>query len=295
MKVVHILGPSYSGTTALGFVLNTSEKIFFGSEVVRATPDYRSTKENGWLPHCDLCGVDCSYWSKDFFEATKDSDGLAGIYDEFGKRHPEIDFFVDASKSIANFRGVSSHKSIITLKHPMRMVASKFYNDRRKHGILTDSYHDFKVEFLGSKFIGEIRSYLLWLDNKYKNYFSDRPNAFLFFSDKAHYNKFHIFYELEDFLCLDYKSLDPISFSKYPCHSLGGNRAPVWLGKKSRGELLKKNDRLDFYMSAKSLGDWKIDNKWELLISEEFAEEISALDEYVSICKSLGYEKYPES
>ncbi len=35
MKVVQILGPSYSGSTVLGYILNTAPGWFFGSEVHR--------------------------------------------------------------------------------------------------------------------------------------------------------------------------------------------------------------------------------------------------------------------
>lgn len=289
MNVVQILGPAYCGSTALGFALNTVEGALFASEVIRATPKYRSKKPAGWLPVCDLCGESCEFWTKDFFLSITDSGGLQEVYEKFERRHPEVKFFVDASKNMGNFRGTFPSKKIISIKHPLRMVASKFYNDRKKYGILEDSYDGFRGVFREGEYVNDISEYLALLRSRYGEFLTKNPEAFVFKADEAHFSGFLKFRELEEYLEIEEGSIKPQVFSQYPCHSLGGNRAPVWLGKKRAGVSLERNHRLDFYDKASSYGDWKIDDKWKFLLSPDVVERISLLDEYKDVCDYLGY------
>lgn len=294
MKVIQILGPSYCGSTALGFSLNTIDGALFASEVVRATQKFRSRKPDGWLPVCDLCGSDCEFWTKEFMLSINDSDGLQEVYEKFREKHPGVKHFIDASKSMDNFRGTFPYKKIISMKHPLKMVASKFYNDRKKHGIYEDSYDGFRKVFLKDEHISAVSEYLAWLKKRYEDFLTKNPDAFIFKADESHLGGFRDFGKLEEYLELEAGSIKPKTFSQYPCHSLGGNRAPVWLGKKKAGVKLKRNHRLDFYDQASSYGDWKIDDKWKFLLSSGFVEKVFLLDEYKEICRYLGYEAYLE-
>lgn len=149
MKIVQIMGPSYSGSTALGYMLNTADGWFFGSEIYRALKSFRdvSLEKKGKVAEvlCDFCGKECPFGSeslkKEIFDL--DADSLNEVYSLFSKYHPSIEVFVDGSKSMKWYQGNEGDWQIVSAKHPIRLVASHLYNNRYKIGFKGGSFEEF--------------------------------------------------------------------------------------------------------------------------------------------------------
>lgn len=292
MKVIQILGPSYCGSTVLGYALNTLDGFFFGSEVRRQLKSFRDVNGNGF-PICDYCGVKCCYWSHDFMKRTESFLNLQDIYNEFSASYPEVEYFVDASKLIESYSGTKPFARIICVKHPLRMLSSHIYNSRKKLNINIDDYSLFKgyveanAEYMVEYSIKYLKSLLL----TYQNFFSLGGDCFYFKTDEAHLDNMKIFDDLLVYLKVDNRILNVKEFSKFPCHSLGGNRAPVHLMKKKNSLKSSMNDRFEYYDRTESYGDWKIDNKYKEILPSDFAQYVQGIPEFKCLLDVLGYEE----
>jgi hypothetical protein len=106
MKTCQIVGPSYSGSTVLGYALNTCDRVFFGSETYRLLKSFRQkASENNkcdWWPLCDHCGVNCAYWNREFFKELEsmNANTLSEVYELISIRYPDIGIYVDGSKQL---------------------------------------------------------------------------------------------------------------------------------------------------------------------------------------------------
>ena len=293
MRVIQILGPSYSGSTVLGYALNTVQGYVFGSELRRVLPAQRK-KRRGQRPSCDFCGVQCKYWSDELFSAMDVSNvmGLDGLYELFSERHREVDTLVDASKTAASVAGTHANNRILCKKHPIRLLASVFYNDRKKMNIESDSIMEVRDEISASSLetMKDFELVMKGLIEKYEELEDTFPESVPFKADRAHLNNFAAFRLLEEQLGIPSQSIEPTRFSSFPCHSVGGNRAPVWISKASQSGETFDQDKFRFYQDTTSFGDWKIDNKFTLLFSDLVIDSIINLGIYSEVCDYLGYE-----
>ena len=301
MQIVRIFGASYSGSTALGYALNTAESYFFGSETFRLLHSvqqrWERLKGQPRHPECDMCGADCAYWSRDLIERIRSArvDRLEDVYALFSAYNPDVAVYVDGSKLISCYRRFTPGKNLISVKHPMRMIASTIYNDRRRIGFSSKRFADLKVEIVNSeaKFAEFSGKYLRQLSNTYDQIFSWVKDGFVCRVDRMHENGLEGFDALSDHLELGTKKIFPTEFSKYPVHTLGGNRAPYWrVAERQQGRRIR-NPRKDYYDTAQSIGDWALDDKYLLLFDDEVLDRIRGMDAYKRACACLGYDLQP--
>lgn len=296
MKIVQILGPSYCGSTALGYVLNTAPGWFFGSEVRRLLQSFRK-KSSTSVSSCDCCGAKCKYWGSELLSLIDENgiDDLCSLYDIFHEFNPSVEVFIDSSKLLSSYEGTHAWRRIIAVKHPIRMVASYLYNSRNALGLKEMNYDAFSRELSAEAAWTErtISSYIKALKKCYRGMFAFSPQAFLFQTDCAHLCEFWGFKELQSFLELKRGTLRPENFSETPCHSIGGNRAPVWISSWGKASQAEKNPRKSFYFNADGFGDWKVDNKYKLILPEEIIEVATGLSVFKELCDQLGYSELP--
>ncbi|UYO73879.1 hypothetical protein M0220_13475 [Halomonas qinghailakensis] len=290
MNVVQIIGPSYCGSTVLGYALNTVPGFFFASEVKRVLYSYR--KNNGFsFPVCDFCGESCHYWSSDFFNKINNVNDLKKVYQCFSESYPDVEFFVDSSKLISDYKGTNAFAKIVCVKHPVRMLASQLYNVRKKININVSSYAAFKsiLSEEPSYYLDYSKLYLDKLCRTYSDIKSEYAEFFYFKTDLAHLEKMKIFDDLMNYLGVCDRKIDVENFSSYRCHSLGGNRAPVNLMKKKNDQFFTVDSRSKYYDKALCLGDWKIDEKYKELLPRNFLDEICESSEFKKALKVLEY------
>jgi hypothetical protein len=296
LQIVRISGASYSGSTALGYVLNTAEGYFFGSETYRLLDRFqeRSKRMSGRYrrPQCDVCGPACQYWSKDLLTEIWSArlDSLAAIYAAFSRHNPEVAVYVDGSKDLRWYDKDLAGKNIVSMKHPLRMIASSVYNDRKVIGLLSNEFDNIKQEISIKKelALSYAEKYLMRLSKIYDALFRSLENCLICRADQMHENGFAGFHELSAYLNLDTK-IHPTDFSGFPVHTLGGNRAPLWrvLERQTGREI--DHPRKKYYDSAQAIGDWSLDNKYAILFTPEIQEALKGLEAYARACAVLGY------
>lgn len=290
MKIVQIIGPSYCGSTVLGYALNTIDGFFFSSEARRLLLSFRE-KNGNTFPICDLCGVNCKYWSESFFEKIKNVDNLQDLYDKFEEENPQIEYFVDSSKLLDEYEGTYPFGKIVCVKHPIRMLASQLYNLRKKLNIGSSSYNAVYsyIDNNQDEVLAYSDDYLKRLSETYSSIFRQVNSFFYFKTDEAHFDDMKIFRDLKEYLGILRSDIDVVNFSKYTCHSLGGNRAPVFLMKRANEIEVKSNARFNFYDRAESFGDWKIDQKYIEILPSSFLEKIYSNSSFRKCVDLLGY------
>lgn len=293
MKTIQILGPSYSGSTVLGYALNTVEGYLFGSELRRILPDARGKTEN--RPGCDFCGEACYYWNDSLYSKL-DMEGaktLTDLYRAFHSMHPDVEALIDSSKTLGSTKNTQADFRILAVKHPIRLLASSIYNDRKKLDINVDNFELFR-NFLEANTprISKIVDLKLSIMIKtYQRYFEAFKELHLFQNDRAHLEDFLEFRKLEKSLGLGSHAIRATDFSQTPCHSVGGNRAPLWISREAQSKPMSKQPRALYYtVQSKSLGDWRLDNKYEVVLPERLIEEIYKKDIYREACTLLSYE-----
>lgn len=297
MQIVRISGASYSGSTALGYVLNTAEGYFFGSETYRLLDRFqeRSKRMSGRYrhPRCDVCGPDCRYWSKDLLAEIRSArlDSLAAIYAAFSRHNPEVSVYVDGSKDLRWYDGDFTGKNLVSMKHPLRMIASSTYNDRKTIGLESTEFDQLRREISLRKelLLDYAGKYLTRLSRTYDALLRSLEDRLICRADQMHEDGFAGFHRLSAYLDLDVK-IHPTDFSGFPVHTLGGNRAPLWrVLERQKGREID-HPRKKYYDSAQGIGDWSLDNKYAVLFTPEVQEELKELKAYARACAVLGYD-----
>ncbi len=287
VNVLQIVGPSYSGSTALGYCLNTVDGYFFGSEVRRLLRTARERQAKA--PTCDVCGTACAYWGETVLRSYARFDTLTQLYTYFARRHPDVACFVDGSKMPQTYEGTTADRHVLCIRHPVRILASTLHNARERYGIAADDYEAFRAELSDRSDLGEvIAAAMAPIRAAYGRMTESFPDHIPFHSDRAHLDDFAGFRALERALDLPEQGIRPQSYSEVPCHSIGGNRAPLWI---STGRVSKdhKSARNRFYAETEAIGDWRIDNKYAALLSDRVLEVIAANDDYRACMDLLGY------
>lgn len=298
MNIVRIYGSSYSGSTVLGYILNSVDNWFFASEVYRVLPLW--SKENSAKVNCSFCGSACEYWTHDLKMYVQDS-GLKvntpEVYKYFSD-HYDIDTFIDGSKNRRWYNDSIDTRKIVTVKHPMKLLASFIYNTRKQWHMsqtITTSLGGFKEIILKERslVISLINDKLGVFIYYYGNILSSLDEYIICKTDILDFDNYTHARKLCEYLGLDLCNLDIHNFSKYEIHPLGGNRAPLWSRKKTlnlsmKGE--KDSDRLAYYDSASRESDYVHDEKYKELFSEELLFEIMKLPNYIELCELFGYD-----
>lgn len=295
MNVVQICGPSYSGSTVLGYMLNTSSNVFFGSEVCMFLKHYKKQMRKAgrvFEPKCDVCGINCNFWTPDFLRKIEEENvaNLTQLYKILETFMGESTF-IDGSKKSAYYLGHYHGKQVISAKHPLRIMASVIYNRRTKLDIGTDDFDEFKkiIDSKNGFFINYLRDYLNGLFSSYNEFIKTAPDGMVCRTDCLLDNEFSHLKKICRHLNIDFVSLDVTNFSSYDIHPIGGNRAPYWLKAQKEGKKIK-DKRFDYYQNAKSCGDVKIDDKYNRVFSESFIRMLQGEDSYIRLCDLLGYD-----
>ncbi len=296
-KVLGILGPSYSGSTALGYLMNTSKKVFFASELKRLF------EGDGARTVCAICGEGCDFWTRGFKQILVDR-GPCAAYRLVGEKS-KASLVVDGSKMPYFFRkslsdyGESDCAFLVAKKHPLRLLASYFYNvylkkknlDLWKNGSLKDiraSQNELWAEFhqenmnpiLGR--LWEVYSSIYgFIDKKRVPSLDVRHEdveepEFVGSVEDAVYDFFGVSF-----------SLSRTSLTSDFCHPLGGNKAPLWnaLGG-SNLESRVEVGRWRYYRESKGLVR---DDKCFVLFEDHHVMEVKSSDKYKALCELLGY------
>lgn len=291
--IVRIVGPSYCGSTVLGCALNTGPGFFFGSEIYRYRHSWRQQNAEGRFARCDFCGADCDYWSTDL-QRWLDAhavDSLPDIYDELLRRHPEISVLVDGSKSVPDPAERPPDTVIVPTKHPLRLIASHVYNRRARLGLVSNEIDDVAAELESdrSSLLPSISAVAKRFRQQYTSIFAGCPDAHAFRADEAHLDGFEAFRELERAMELPPATFDPAHFSDHPSHTIGGNRAPIWMTKSRSGQDTPQNARTRYYDETDGVGDWKVDDKFRRLFRPSIIESIASDADYLALCDLLAY------
>lgn len=299
MRVVQIVGPCYSGSTVVGYILNATPGWFFGSEVFRLLPSFIERKGTR-SSCCAACPAECPYWSEPLKADLARHRGatLAHAYDAFSARHRDVECFVDGSKGTEWFADAWSSAQVVTAKHPMRMVASHLYNRNGRLGFTRDptfaQFRQLAAERGGDVLRAASRA-LRAIRPDYDTVLDDAPDAILCRSDVLHEDGFAEFRRLCAHLGVSADVAAVLRFSAHEVHPVGGNQAPLWQRQASAGIVNERAeaDARRLYYAAQShgeLGDYRIDDKFQELLPRDVVDRITALPEYQRLCDVLGYE-----
>ncbi len=291
MDIVQVCGPPYSGSTVVGYALNTVPGWFFGSEVLGLLPRFQ--QQSGKVTWCAVCGQECPYWTHELREqVTTRGGGLSAVYRVFARANPEVSCFVDGSKSLRWYRGHFTGKQIISAKHPLRMAASWVYTRKHHLGLPAEGSLDDVARLAAA----DPARVLHYLDAKmtafagtYDKDVRAAPDGRLCRTDELHLEGFAELGRLCTFLGIDASDVDLQRFSTYEVHPLGGNWGPRWLRLDRLGLPAKEHPRRTYYCGAESYGDYKVDNKYQQLLVPSVLDEVMALDSYRALCDQLGY------
>ncbi|MDW3216943.1 MAG: hypothetical protein R8G01_23330 [Ilumatobacteraceae bacterium] len=296
-SIVRIVGPSYCGSTVLGCAMNTGTGVFFGSEIYRYLSSWRAAENDGRFPSCDFCGPSCDYWSeqlRDELEASN-ADRISLVHQALLRRHPEITMLVDGSKSVPDPDDDSPDFVISPRKHPMRLIASHLYNRRRRLGIDTDDLGEIGATIDRSldEFVPVVHSAAAHFLRSYRTITDACPDAHVFRADEADDDSFAAFRHLEAHLGIADGTFDPARFSQHAAHTIGGNRQPIWMTRRAHGQSAPTNARTTYYDSSVAAGDWKQDDKYQVLFSTAAQTMVCDDARYQDLCDLLGYGPVP--
>jgi hypothetical protein len=297
MRVVRIFGAAYSGSTALGYVLNTNDGYFFGSETYRLLQQFQDRRKrltgDYKYPVCDMCGHGCPHWTPALLREirARRADSLELVYAAFSRHNPAVEVYVDGTKLLRFYDLVSPGKNLVSVKHPLRMLASSAYNDGPKIGFATRTFEAMRLEISRDRqeFLIYAAKYFNKLIRTYDQILTQVPDRHVCRVDAMHENDMEGFQTLSGYLGLAAK-LDPRDFSRFPVHTLGGNRAPLWMAQERQQGKTVDHPRRKYYESAQSIGDWSLDDKHALLFDPDTRRDILGLAAYRTACALLEYD-----
>lgn len=301
--VIRILGASYSGSTALGYFLNTAPGFVFGSELYRLLPVFQRAQPVGAeVAVCDCCGPDCAIWSPALRAALLDAPdaGLARLYELFFAGQPQGVVLVDGSKSLAWYgRGPAPRQRLhylVSVKHPLRLLASYLYNDRQLVPQKSRSTLEVCRKWLCAhpeRVQASIESTCLRLAEQYRSmraFTQSRPTTWCRSDDPADVARM-----LDGFAAEFGVSMAPERMAQVPCHSIGGNRSLVWQAKgfaEPPGSPRQDGARWAYYQGTGGSG-FVQDNKYEILLAGAPADWVRAAARRHDLYRLLGYGETP--
>ncbi len=291
LRVIAVLGTSFSGSTVLNLILGAHSKIYAGGEMIGLLL-HRDLPASG---SCTSCGLDCKHWDKNARNRIQKDNFYPLTRSIFRK-----DIIVDTSKSMDWFTDILSRGQntdvkpayVLMVKHPIRYLASCMINIEGAKPVS-------RVSRLISQFSpAHARKALLveWigvLDRYYDSLLRNLPRD----AGEADFHIVHYERLVEsqrgtvepilNTLGLNYEpKLD--SFYSAEFHQIGGNNGAVFQTKKNwnGGDKGVPEFRRKFYEQGPGL---KIDNKYASTFTPE---EISFLKSNATVkrmLERLGY------
>ena len=302
--MIRLAGSSYSGSTALGHFLNTGLGVLFGSELYRLLPAYTQFGSQLRYTPCDHCGDHCTVWTHTLRAAISQdpSSSLSTVYDAFfAAQGAAVHVLVDGSKDRRWYESAcplnQACSYVVTVKHPMRLLASFTYNDKlfipagHRASLATcaaflASGADATADFAAQCFARLCTQYAELL-----NFVSAQPEGVHAVCRTD--NRDEVLQLLQGLSALLGVAFDPARMSATPCHALGGNRSVRWQldAYTSRPAQLVK-DRARFAYYKRNAQDFFIqDNKYSVLFGPALRDRLVALPDYVALCRMLGYDE----
>jgi hypothetical protein len=291
LRVIGILGTSFSGSTVLNLMLGAHPEIYAGGELSALILSRGDETASG----CTACGFGCRYWN----EAARAAVTKVNVYREveriFGK--PVI---VDSSKSIDWFNEVlasDEHHGIdatyvLMVKHPIRYLSSCLTNiaSHRPRRAALGMLDRLSPARMRRAFLEEL---IEDLDGVYDDFFARyaRTVAGATFH-LMHYERMvadphAALAPLLRSLALTFvPEMDDFFHSTY--HQIGGNAGPVYQlghGWPKGGEPVDIRKR--FYEAGAAL---RIDNKYEQLLSDSELTQLLLHPTVRKLCDRLGYD-----
>jgi hypothetical protein len=306
MRVVQIVGPSYSGSTMLGYVLNVLPGHFFGSEVYRLLPEHRRTARQPGPDTCLFCGPGCPYWTPALRAAVQGDPAatLTDLYRRFAGAHTDVEVFVDGTKALRWYDGHWQGRQVVSAKHPVRLVCSDLYNRSELLGLPQNtSFADFRAETVRrpSAFGQRARQVLDELLREYRQILAAAPEAHVSRLDQLTVDDLAEFGALCGHIGVVPDAAALRDFTAYEIHPIGGNKAPFWQRRtrvpQASADQARETglDRHRFYTADRSTGDYKVDDKYRDLLSESVLRRITKQPAYGRLCDLLGYPREVEA
>ena len=292
MKVIGIMGQSYTGSSVVNYLLNAAPGVYGGSEL-------RRLRDGSGGGLCALCRTACRIWTPEALKTAGRAD--SGSFYRIVSDVTGSDMIVDSSKLRLHFSGpflessrdagVEFHFFAIT-RHPFTHVASHLYNGFAKKKNRIDS------------FVGAQR---LLADDPEQSYgYAERTLASIqpfigdFFSEAApaeagiaknHFRLEDVIDNQTDLYAVagEFFGFDPTFFSQTDwtgceAHPIGGNMGPL---SQLRSYTGRKSGRLSYYEKHKGLFH---DEKWKLFMARDLSRAITASPVYRTVCADLGYD-----
>lgn len=291
LRVIGLLGTSFSGSTVLNLMLGAHPEIHAGGEL-SALILGRGDENVG---ACTACGFACPYWN----ERARNSVTKANIYREveriFGKR-----VIVDSSKSIDWFnealasddhRGIGA-SYVLMVKHPIRYLASCLANitphqPRRSQGGFLSKLSPGRQR---QAFLDEL---VADLDGFYDQFFGG-------FVKEVGGTTFHLLH-YERMVHDPRAALAPLlrslalayapqmdDFFRRTYHQIGGNAGPLFqLGQGWPKGIEPADVRKKFYEGGAGL---RIDDKYRQIMPEPELARLLSHPTVRKLCDRLGYD-----
>jgi hypothetical protein len=300
--VIRILGASYSGSTALGYFLNTAPGFVFGSELYRLLPAFASARPgDAESAFCDHCGPDCKVWSPALRSALRGDPeaGLAQVYELFFAMQPQSRVLVDGSKSLAWYTSGPMPRQrlhyLVSVKHPVRLVASYLYNDRRLVPAQARSTLATCGHWLATnpdRIRPVVETVCLRLADQYRALrgFTETDARWCRTDDPGDVEQVLASIGTEFGV-----EMDPQRMHRMACHSIGGNRSLVWQSKafaERPGSPRQDNARWAYYRQNRGSG-FVQDNKFEILFAGPALDWVMHAARRHDLFQLLGYGESP--
>lgn len=291
LRVVAVLGTSFSGTTVLNLILGAHSKIYAGGEMIGLFL-HRNKPLSG---SCTSCGLDCEYWNYDARNAAKKANLYRLTGRIFGKgiivdTSKSIDWFKDTLRGGENASIVPSY--VLMVKHPIRYLASCVVNitgarprDPRKNlvGRISGAYN--RKALLG-QWASDLASYY---DNLLVNLPRDIGGAtfHVLQYERLVHSPRHALSPLLGSLGLSYEpQLDDFYNARF--HQIGGNSGTMYQTTQNWHGIDEgmPEFRQKFYEENRAL---KIDNKYQNAFSVSEIELLKSNPIVRRLCARLGY------
>lgn len=291
LRVVAVLGTSFSGSTLLNLILGAHSQIYAGGEMIGLFLNRNKALSGS----CTSCGLGCAYWNRDARNAAQKGNLYRLTARIFDKR-----IIVDSSKSIEWFKDTVHNGEnvgvvpsyVLMVKHPIRYLASCIINiaGARPHtpykNLLGRIRGAYNRKALLDQWLAELADF-------YENFFLNLPRDI----GDAAFQVLHYERLVADPRCalspllksfgLDYEpQLDDFYGADF--HQIGGNNGAIYQTKRNwnGGDKDLPEFRRKFYEGNRAL---KIDNKYQNTLSSAEIEWLKSNSTLERLCERLGY------
>lgn len=296
LKIISVLGTSFSGSSLFNMMMDSHPKIFGGGELLKIF--YPQKKA-----FCSICLTDCPFWNwdddKNWSRLTREN-----LYHLIANKSG-TSIIVDSSKNPDHFVSMTEATSpsiiyfpIILTKHPIRLAASFLANKYIPTTVGLDDYSQNQFRNADPKIvIQRVASYFKKVARHY-NQAKQVSQPWVDSCQRIAYES--VVSNPKQSISSILKKVDLewsdtiLDFSNQEHHPIGGNSAAHYhISRQPNPEQQKRREKkmipekLSFYQDRHS--GLRLDNKYREMLSDEMLNNILMLDEYSELCSQLGY------